>query len=225
MAGIELELAAKILHVAIDSPLVPLERVTLSRVEQLQAAEDPPGLRGKCRQDLKLRGGKREHVRATSNLVAIEIDRQVAVLQQPPGSHCWDAGVSFSAATEHGVDARDELFRIKRLDDVIVGPQLQPDDPVGDLVARRQHDDGHIRRRRISAQFAAYLPARNVREHQVEDDQVGHFTSRESQSHPTVVRGQDALAVALQVSLHDPNNLRLVVDDENAPTGQSETSP
>ena len=88
MAGIELERAAKILHVAIDGPLVPLERVTLSRVEQLQAAEDPPGLRGKCRQDLKLRGSKREHVRATSNLVAIEIDREVAVLQQPPGSHC-----------------------------------------------------------------------------------------------------------------------------------------
>ena len=122
------------------------------------------------------------------------------------------------------MDARDELFRIKRLDDVIVRPQLQADDPIGDLVARRQHDDGHVRRRRISAQFAAYLPARNVREHQVEDDQVGHFASREPQSRPPVGRGQDALSVALQVSLHDPNNLWLVVDDENAPTAQSETS-
>jgi len=52
---------------------------------------------------------------------------------------CW-----FCSATELGFDARLQLNELERLDHVIIGPKLQPDDAIGHLSSRRQHDDWRV---------------------------------------------------------------------------------
>ncbi len=49
------------------------------------------------------------------------------------------------AAAQHGAHPRHDLARAERLGDVVVGPQLKADDPVGLLTPRRQHDDRDLR--------------------------------------------------------------------------------
>ena len=71
---------------------------------------------------------------------------------------------------QHRVDARDELARIERLGQVVVGAHLEADDAVDVLALGRQHDDRH------GLAGAAQAPADGqpvlAGQHQVEHDQV-----------------------------------------------------
>ena len=64
--------------------------------------------------------------------------------------------------------ARDDLLHGEGLDDVVVGPGLQPADAVVDLVARREHADRHLVA--ALAQAAQDLEAVEVGHAQVEQD-------------------------------------------------------
>ena len=72
-------------------------------------------------------------------------------------------------ATQKRTGARHELARAKRLDQVIVGTELESDDAILDLALGRQHDDRHIG---VVADGAAYALARHAGQHQIEDDQI-----------------------------------------------------
>jgi hypothetical protein len=48
------------------------------------------------------------------------------------------------ATPENGSDARDELLRTERLDDVVVGPELEPHDPIALVSARSEHHDRRV---------------------------------------------------------------------------------
>ncbi len=67
-------------------------------------------------------------------------------------------------------DARDELAGRERLDDVVVGAELEADDPVDLLAASGQHDDRHVRG---LAHLPAEVPPVTVGQHHVEQDHVG----------------------------------------------------
>ena len=71
---------------------------------------------------------------------------------------------------QHGVDARDQLARIERLGEVIVGAHLQADDAIDVLALGGEHDDRH--RLAGAAQAAAYRQAVLAGQHQVEHEQV-----------------------------------------------------
>ena len=73
------------------------------------------------------------------------------------------------AATDDGADARDELAEAERLDDVVVGAELQPDDPVDLFGARGHHDDRHVGAR---PQLAAHVEAVAVGQAEVEQHHV-----------------------------------------------------
>ena len=68
-----------------------------------------------------------------------------------------------------GADAGDQLAQPERLDDVVVGAELEPDDPVGLLAARGDDDDRHVG---ALAQLPADVEPVGVREPQVEQDEV-----------------------------------------------------
>ena len=55
---------------------------------------------------------------------------------------------ALAVAAQHRVDARDELARIERLGEVVVGAHFQADDAIDVLALGRQHDDRHRSRRR-----------------------------------------------------------------------------
>ena len=65
-------------------------------------------------------------------------------------------------AAQHGADSGDHLPGAERLDDVVVGAELEPDDTVRLLPARRDDDDRHARR---GAQLAAHVEPGAVGQH------------------------------------------------------------
>ena len=71
-------------------------------------------------------------------------------------------------AAEDALDAGDELARVERLRQVVVGADLEADDLVDVLVAGGQHQDRHVGG---LADAPADLEPVDVGQHQVEDDQ------------------------------------------------------
>ncbi len=73
-------------------------------------------------------------------------------------------------AAQHGVDARDQLARIERLGQVVVGAHLEADDAIDVLALGGQHDDRHRLAR--AAQAPADREAVFAGQHEVEHEQV-----------------------------------------------------
>ena len=73
-------------------------------------------------------------------------------------------------AAQHRSDACDHLAGAERLDHVVVGAQLEADDPVRLLAAGGEHDDRNLGG---PAELAADVEARPVGQHHVEEHQVG----------------------------------------------------
>ena len=84
---------------------------------------------------------------ADARLAAARVDREVAVHE--------DGALALRAlgrgAAQDRAHARDELARVERLRHVVVGADLEPDDLVDVLVARRQHQHRQVARLRGSA--------------------------------------------------------------------------
>ena len=94
---------------------------------------------------------------------AVEHDAACAGIEpQPADLHrrLERRGRVAAAAAQHRADARDHLGGAERLDHVVVGAQLEADDPVRLGAARGEHDD---RDRRLAPQLAADLAPVAVR--------------------------------------------------------------
>ena len=75
-----------------------------------------------------------------------------------------------AGAAQDRADARDELAGAERLDDVVVGAELEAQHPVGLVAAGGEHDHRHAL---VGAQLAQQVEARAVGEHDVEEHEVG----------------------------------------------------
>ena len=106
-------------------------------------------------------------------------------------------------------DPRDQLAQPVRLDEVVVGPELEPDDAVGLFPAGGQDDD---RNARALAQPPADVEAVDVRQAQIEQDEVrrrgveGAFARRDA---------RDVVALPLQTGHQRVGNRVLVFDDQD----------
>ena len=83
---------------------------------------------------------------------------------------CASASAAAAGAAQHRADARDHLGAAERLDDVVVGAELEADDPVGLRAARGQHHDRDVA---AAPQRAADVAAVAVGQGQVEQHDVG----------------------------------------------------
>jgi len=72
-------------------------------------------------------------------------------------------------AAQDGPDPAAEFPDRERLGDVVVGADLEAQDLVALIVARREHDDRHLA---AASQAAADLDAVDPGQHHVEDDEV-----------------------------------------------------
>ena len=106
-------------------------------------------------------------------------------------------GLLLPRPSQHRLDPRQELGHAEGLGDVVVGPQLQSQDPVGLLSSRRQHDDG--RTRLVRAQGAAQVQAAHPGQHDVQNDQVHLLFRKKSQGALGIARGQDTVPLVLEV--------------------------
>jgi hypothetical protein len=118
------------------------------------------------------------------------------------------------------VDARHQLVRRERLDDVVVGAEPQPDDAVGLLAARGQQDDRKARARPALVerpQPPHHLQPVEAGEHQVEDHEVRPAVARQLERVRPVGGDARLVAGALEVAREHLGDRRLVVDDEQRP--------
>ena len=77
------------------------------------------------------------------------------------------------------LDAGDQFAHEERLDDIVVGAQFQAHDAVGFRGARGQEDDRGVRQLGMRADGLADFQAVGIRQHDVENDQVGLFAAAE----------------------------------------------
>ena len=112
---------------------------------------------------------------------------------------------------QDGADARQQLARVEGLGQIVVRTQLQPDDAVGLLGQRRQHDDRQPRR---GAQPAADGEPVLPRQHEVEHDEIEAAVVEQPLHRLAVGGGIDAKAVPGQEPLQQVADLPIVVDDE-----------
>ena len=109
-----------------------------------------------------------------------------------------------------------QLVERERLDDVVVGARVEAGDPVGDLVARGQHQDGQ----RVAgpAKAPAGLEPVQPRHRDVEDDRVDAVAAQSVERLLAVAGQLDVVALQLEGTAERVPDGGLVVDDENLHT-------
>jgi hypothetical protein len=104
--------------------------------------------------------------------------RVVAVdLHRAEAHRLGRGGRAVATAAQDGADARQQLARLEGLGQVVVGAELQADDPVHRVALGGEHQHRHLAGvARQRAHAAAHFQAVDVRQHQVQHHQVGRGT-------------------------------------------------
>ncbi len=116
-------------------------------------------------------------------------------------------------APQHGFDPRQEFLDAERLDDVVVGTQAKPRDPIL-LVAASGEDDHCLRGARLPY-GAQQVEAVAAGEHEVQQQQVVRPRKRQLTAHIAASRLEDSIAGMPQGVDDAAANGGIVFDDEN----------
>ena len=115
-------------------------------------------------------------------------------------------------ASQHGPHAGDELAQAERLGHVVAGAQFEPEHNVDLGVACGDHDDGHGLQ---AAHLLADLDTGLVRQHHVEQDEIGVDAVEETQRLMPVAGRLDGEALSGQARSQCLTVGLLVVDHED----------
>jgi len=178
------ELASHPAHVAVDRAVRHDVVIAVGAVHQLVAAVDLAGVAEQGAQDAELRNRQDHLALVPVGPEAIEVETEAAVaadLRRAIGCGL----VVRPDAPQHRLDPCRQLARAERLGHVVVTAQLEADDPVDLVVARRQE---HDRDARVAPERAADVGAVHLRHQDVEHDQVGPGGCESGQRFATVGR-------------------------------------
>ena len=143
---------------------------------------------------------------ADGRLAPARVDPQRADLDRPAA-----ASAAVGPAQDR-LDPGDQRARVERLRDVVVGAELEADDRVDVVVPRGEHEDGRVA---APPDLPADLEAVDLRQHQVEDDEVGLVPAVELEARLAVAGGDDRPALLLEVEPEEVDDVPLVVDDQD----------
>src|SRR6185437_6111603 len=134
-----LDLAAQVLHVRVDRPLVAFELVSPHLVDQLEAGVDPPGDRGERAENPPLRGRKLDRRAAHGHRSPRLVDDQV------PAAVAGDAlrRRGRPATAQDRLHPQHQFPRAERLGHVVVRAEFEPANPVLLGRLRCQDQDGN----------------------------------------------------------------------------------
>ena len=119
---------------------------------------------------------------------------------------------AFRVAAQDGLDARDELARIERLRQVVVGAHLETDDAVDVLAFCRQHHDGDVFTG--GAQAAADREPVLAGQHEVEHDEMRRVALELLVELARVGERCDLESLLGKISGQEVAQANVVVDDE-----------
>jgi hypothetical protein len=120
-----------------------------------------------------------------------------------------------AGASQQRLDVRQELGRMGRLGQVVVGAGLKALDFVIHLGLGREHQDRNGGEEGIGAQTASDLKAVEVGHHDVEQDQVGAITGGLAQGLGAVNGRHDRIPPPLEHHAHQLQGVEIIVDDED----------
>ncbi len=214
--GIGFDQLAQPRHLHVDRPVEHVVVAPARQEGQLLARERLPRMLDEDLHQRELAGREMDRRVAAGQRPCREIQRErpegdLALGRRRTGSP------PIGLAAQDGMDARDELARIERLRQVVVGTHLEPDDAVDLFALRGQHDD------RDALARAAYPPADReavlARQHQVEHDEVRGVALQLPVEIARVRKYGDLEALLGQVARQEVPQAHVVVDDEDLGRG------
>jgi hypothetical protein len=116
-------------------------------------------------------------------------------------------------APREGADARQKLLQVERLGEIVVGSGVQGVYLALELVAGGQHQDRHLRAPQPDALEGAV--AIELRQHDVEQDQIYRFIVGQPHALLTVVGGDSLVAERREPALEEPHDSRVVLYDQD----------
>src|SRR5215470_8142069 len=118
----------------------------------------------------------------------------------------------FVEASQDGADPRQQFLELERLDQVVVGAQVQALYAIVELVLCRQHDDSEVG---PAAQAPADLIAVGSRHHEIQDHDVGLKVRGQGQRFAAVLRLQHLVTLIAKASGQELADEELVIYDEH----------
>ncbi len=115
-------------------------------------------------------------------------------------------------AAQVRADAGQQLAEAEGLDDVVVGPHVQPDDAIQLLAACRQHQDGDGA---LAADLAADLEALQPGHHHIQQHQVGLLAARQFQGGLAIIGNQHVKPLLAQLVLQHIDDHLVVIGKQN----------
>src|SRR5215212_8527412 len=207
--GIGLDLLAEAPDMDGDGALVAVPIEVPDVVEQLLAGEDLAGAPCQEVEQVELLGRQVDRLAVTLDAPAAGVDPEATDPHRVAGHRRGgDLG-----APQHGLHPRDQLAGAKRLGQVVVRTQPEPEDLVALLALGRQHDD---RDAALGPQLSAHLQPVDLGQHEVEHHQIRRAIAGVLERRPAVGRDLDLVPLANQVALDDLGHDRLVVHDQYA---------
>ena len=199
------QLLSQVLDVGVGRALVTGVGLALDRLQERQPLEHPSGAPREGGQEAKLGRGERERCSLPRRFVPRRV--------HPQRTHQERRLPVFGGAgpPQNRADAGQQGPGAEGLGDVVVGAQLQSHQLVDLLGTSGQHDDRDVR---VPPQAPADLQTVQLRQHEVEHDQVRPRFQEARERLPPVVGAHDPVAVVFEVVAHDLHQLRLVVDHE-----------
>ncbi len=175
---------------------------------EVLARQHPAGGRHQLGEQLELGGRQRQCAPVDPREVAGAIDRQ-----RSERDHLGGLDARRRGAAQDGAHAGDQLARRERLGHVVVAADLEPDDLVELLVARRQEHDRHLGPR---ADTAAHLEAVELGHRHVEHDERERPALLEDLERRLAVGGDvDRVSLAHEGVRDDVTKVRIVVDHQD----------
>src|ERR687894_1247753 len=205
VAGVALDLLAEVADVDVHRALVA-ELVSPHPSQKRAAREHPAGARGEGYQELELGVGEVHLFAPHGHPTTGEVDPQPVIVELVGALARWNRGPAHDRPYP-----RHQFPHGERLGDVVVGPQLQPHDPVYLVVLGGQHDDGHVA---LRPDAPTDLRAVQLGEHDVQDDEVRFVGLERLESLLAVAHGLDLETLPLQGVRQHLLERRLVVHYE-----------
>jgi hypothetical protein len=102
-------------------------------------------------------------------------------------------------AAQHGANPREQFVGIEGLDQIVVGPFVQPFDAIAAMAPRRQHDDRHVA---MAADLMQQSESVDLGQHDIEDHKIVSLLQSARQPVAAVVRRGHLVAVLREELLH-----------------------
>ena len=193
----------------VDRPLVAVPIRAPHAVEELLARKGETDVVGQERQQIELAGRQRHGGAGMTRLPPSQVHLEFTqrnhflrrrTLPRPP---------------QYGPHPRHQFPRRERLDQIIISPELQPENAVDLVVAGGEKKDRHVA---AGADFTAHRETvAGAGKADVEDDDAGVSLCEHFQPLLSVAGQEDPEAVATEVEVHQVGNVWIVLDDDHRP--------